>query len=86
MLYNNSNNILPLHEFTVRFKARMCELVSDVIEEVAVEGVKLVNGLLRAEEITFDAVQGVYMYVKFPSATWITCKFASELFSWLCVQ
>lgn len=49
----------------MRFKSRMCELISDVSEEVAVVGVKLVQKLIRAEETSFDDVEEVSMYVNF---------------------
>ncbi|GMH33633.1 hypothetical protein BSKO_01467 [Bryopsis sp. KO-2023] len=59
-LYEDDDNALPLHEFTVRFNTRMCELVDDIDDDVAVQGVKILTKLVRAEELPFEAVRDIY--------------------------
>lgn len=40
-LYEEEANVLPLHEFTTRFRSRMGELIYDIDDNVAVKGVRL---------------------------------------------
>ena len=40
-LYNNEDNVLPLHEFVTRFRARIGELIYDIDDSVAVKGVRV---------------------------------------------
>lgn len=65
LLFDKADNIMFLKDFTERFKDRMCMLVNDINEEVATTSVKLVTKLVKANELSTDAVCKVYKYVLF---------------------
>lgn len=60
VLYDSNDSIMHLKDFTERFKDRICMLVNDINEEVAVASVRLVTKLVRANELSTDAICKVY--------------------------
>ena len=49
-LYEDEGNVLPLHEFTTRFRPRIGELIYDIDDNVAVKGVR--NDLHHSPKIS----------------------------------
>lgn len=59
-LYSSESNVLTLHEFSVRFKNRICEMVYDVDEGVAIGAIKLLTKLVQFNEIQINEIKHVY--------------------------
>ena len=68
-LYERDDNLMPLREFTVRFRSRMCEMVCDVDDGVAVQCTKLLARLIQKDEIPIDDIKHVYEILMDESAS-----------------
>ncbi|GBF99460.1 hypothetical protein Rsub_11946 [Raphidocelis subcapitata] len=59
-LYQDSDNLPRLTEFTGRFRARFVELMSDVDGSVAAAGLRLLSVLVKAKQLPLSDVHGAY--------------------------
>eukprot|EP00210_Caulerpa_lentillifera_P005341 g5104.t1 len=59
-LYEKSENVLTLHEFSVRFQSRICEMVYDVDEAVAIGALKLLTKLVHHGKLPITEIKHIY--------------------------
>ncbi|KAI8472835.1 MAG: hypothetical protein J3K34DRAFT_457586 [Monoraphidium minutum] len=59
-LYQDSDNLPRLSEFTGRFRARFVELMGDVDDAVAAAGLRMLAVLVAAKQLPLSEVKGAY--------------------------
>ena len=78
-LYDNEDNVLPLHEFVTRFRTRIGELIYDVDDSVAVKGVRIsCFGFLYYHATCTVGKPGIGSFVHESACAWILLTLCSQ--------
>lgn len=59
-IYQKDENLMPMREFTVRFKGRLIQMLDDVEDAVAVQTTKLLIQWVEKEEVQSKELSHVY--------------------------